>query len=181
MDFLNENVKKTGFNKYSNFSYYQLDDILPVCTRIGAKYRVLMLYAIEKERAILTMINLDDLEDMMFFDMPVADAAVKGGSAIQNLGALMTYTKRYLYMDAFSIAEPDEMDADIGREKTEVQPAEAKRRPAEQTRTERKSSRTETTTGESDITGTNYQCKSGSHPAADESSRCHGGTGVPGM
>ena len=133
VDFLNENVKKTGFNKYSNFSYYQLDDILPVCTRIGAKYRVLMLYAIEKERAILTMINLDDLEDMMFFDMPVADAAVKGGSAIQNLGALMTYTKRYLYMDAFSIAEPDEMDTDIGREKTEVQPAEAKRKPAEQT------------------------------------------------
>ena len=133
VDFLNENVKKTGFNQYSNFSYYQLDDILPVCTRIGAKYRVIMLYAIEKERAILTMINLDDLEDMMFFDMPVADAAVRGGTAIQNLGAMMTYTKRYLYMDAFSIAEPDEMDADIGREKTEVQPAEAKRRPAEQT------------------------------------------------
>ena len=30
VDFLNENVKKTGFNQYSNFSYYQLDDILPV-------------------------------------------------------------------------------------------------------------------------------------------------------
>ena len=42
--------------------------------------------------------------------IPIAELTLKGANAIQNVGGLTTYTRRYLYMIAFEIAENDEFD-----------------------------------------------------------------------
>ena len=39
------------------------------------------------------------------------DATLKGAHPIQNLGAVETYQRRYLYMTAFEIVEADVLDA----------------------------------------------------------------------
>jgi len=116
VDFTTAGIKKSGRNDYSKYNYYTLDDFLSICTKIAASHKVLILYSIDKEVAKLDLRNLEDIEEVLTFSMPLADAAIKGGSAIQNLGSQMTYTKRYLYMNVFEIAEPDMMDENLGRD-----------------------------------------------------------------
>lgn len=116
VDFTAAGIKKSGRNDYSKYNYYTLDDFLSVCTKIAANHKVLILYSIDKEAAKLDLRNLEDIEEVLTFSMPLADATIKGGSAIQNLGSQITYTKRYLYMNVFEIAEPDMMDENLGRD-----------------------------------------------------------------
>lgn len=116
VDFTTAGIKKSGRNDYSKYNYYTLDDFLSTCTKIAASHKVLILYSIDKEAAKLDLRNLEDIEEVLTFSMPLADATIKGGSAIQNLGSQMTYTKRYLYMNVFEIAEPDMMDENLGRD-----------------------------------------------------------------
>jgi hypothetical protein len=59
------------------------------------------------DQAVLTLINLDDFDDKVSFSLPIAEAGVKGASGIQQVGALSTYMRRYLYMIAFEISEAD--------------------------------------------------------------------------
>lgn len=120
VDFIEKKIKRTGKNKYSDYDYYTLDDILPTCTKIAANYNVLFKYEIGK-RATLELVNLEDLNDTIIFSMPVADAVVKGANGIQNLGATMTYSKRYLYMNAFEVAEPDSLDEQLGSDMSNKQ------------------------------------------------------------
>ena len=116
VDFTAAGIKKSGRNDYSKYDYYTLDDFLSICTKIAASHKVLILYSIDKEAARLNLHNLEDIGEVLTFSMPLADATIKGGSAIQNLGSQMTYTKRYLYMNVFEIAEPDMMDENLGRD-----------------------------------------------------------------
>ncbi len=116
VDFTAAGIKKSGRNDYSKYDYYTLDDFLSICTKIAASHKVLILYSIDKEAARLNLHNLEDIGEVLTFSMPIADATIKGGSAIQNLGSQMTYTKRYLYMNVFEIAEPDMMDENLGRD-----------------------------------------------------------------
>ena len=52
---------------------------------------------------------------------------MKGAHAIQNLGAVETYQRRYLYLAAFEIVENDGLDATLGgSDKIQEQKQQAK-------------------------------------------------------
>jgi hypothetical protein len=51
------------------------------------------------------------------FASPIADASVKGTTPVQSLGAVHTYLKRYLYMNALEMIENDLLDAAAGSTK----------------------------------------------------------------
>lgn len=106
----NSGIKKTGENKFSNFKYYELDDFLPQCNQIAAENNAIFLYQLEKEQAVLTLVNCDNVEERLSFYLPLAELSIKGANAVQNIGGLATYTRRYLYMIAFEISEHDEFD-----------------------------------------------------------------------
>jgi len=103
-------IKKTGENTFSKFKYYELDDFLPQCNEISANNYTVFLYQLHKEEATLTLINCEDTADQIQFTLPIATLDIKGANAIQNIGGLATYTRRYLYMIAFEISEHDEFD-----------------------------------------------------------------------
>lgn len=124
-------IQKTGFNKFSNYDYYQLDDFLPDCNRIMLDHQVTALYNLGKEEATLTLINCEKTDETIRFSMPVADLEIKGANAIQNIGGLNTYTRRYLYMTAFEIAESDSFDQ---QEQTGKHEDDAKTRPVDATK-----------------------------------------------
>ena len=44
----------------------------------------------------------------------MGEADLKGCHSVQNLGAVQTYTRRYLYITAFEIVEHDALDATTG-------------------------------------------------------------------
>jgi hypothetical protein len=125
-------IKKTGLNKYSNYTYYELGDFLPICTEIACKYKTVIIYSIDEKDATLTVINTENTEERLYFSMPLAEANVKGANAIQNLGSLKTYTKRYLYFDVFEIAESDEFEPETGSPAVKKESADAEQKKADE-------------------------------------------------
>jgi hypothetical protein len=64
--------------------------------------------------AILTITDMDDVTQFIEFKSPMSSAALKGCHDVQNLGAVQTYLRRYLWTNAFEIVEHDAIDASAG-------------------------------------------------------------------
>jgi hypothetical protein len=103
-------IKKTGYNDFKKFKYYELSDFLPECTKIAADNNLLFLYQLEKEEAVLSMIDCENPDNRILFHFPLAEVDIQGANKMQNIGGLTTYTRRYLYMIAFEISENDEFE-----------------------------------------------------------------------
>ena len=56
-------------------------------------------------------VDVDNPESMITINSPMAEAALKGCHPIQNLGAVETYTRRYLWVTALELVEHDAIDA----------------------------------------------------------------------
>lgn len=133
-DYLKKSVdiKKTGYNKYSNFNYYELGDFLAICTDIASNHKIVIIYSLDEKNAYLTLIDTENNNEKLVFSMPLAEATVKGANAIQNLGSLKTYTKKYLYFDVFEIAESDEFEPSTGSPDVKKENAAAEQKKAEE-------------------------------------------------
>lgn len=107
--FQKKNLKPKGYNKYSDFYYFELDDILPVITEICLNLGVICLVSFGNELATLQFKDLENFTEIIFTS-PMSTAKLKACHEVQNLGAVETYIKRYLYMHCFEIAESDQMD-----------------------------------------------------------------------
>lgn len=58
----------------------------------------------------------------MEFSIPTASVSIQGATAMQNIGAVTTYARRYLYMIAMEISEDDNLDiADTAEKVTKEQ------------------------------------------------------------
>ena len=121
----NKKLKKTGYNKYGGFSYFELSDFLPSVNEIFAQLKLCSQFSLTKEIyddnatndvAKLFVINTEEPSDVLLFSSPVAEANMKGAVAIQQLGAMHTYMRRYLWLIAMEICENDEIDATSGKE-----------------------------------------------------------------
>lgn len=108
--FQSSNVKMSGKNSYSGYSYYELSDILPRVNEICSELKASVVVTFEKEIAKLEFIDCEKPEDKITFTSPMSEATLKGCHAVQNLGAVETYIKRYLYQHCFEIIEADCLD-----------------------------------------------------------------------
>jgi hypothetical protein len=111
--FLESNIKKTGKNKFSNFDYFELSDILPTLNKIMNELKMTSIISYNLETADLTLVNCENPEEKILFNTPLADASLKGATPIQSLGAQQTYIRRYLYLTAFDIIELDSLDVNV--------------------------------------------------------------------
>jgi hypothetical protein len=64
----------------------------------------------------MAYLQITDVEDgtSVMFTSPMSSAALKGCHDVQNLGAVQTYLRRYLWTNAFEIVEHDALDATTG-------------------------------------------------------------------
>ena len=118
----NMSIKKSGQNKFSGYSYYELGDILPHINNLLKKHKLFSNISFG-DLAILEIVNSEKPDEKVTFTSTVAGANLKGCHPIQNLGAIQTYLRRYLYMNAFEIVEHDVLDATTDTKKeTEKKP-----------------------------------------------------------
>lgn len=103
-------VKMSGKNSYAGYEYYELADILPKVNEICSELKCSCIVSFDKELARLDFIDCEKPEDKITFTSPMSDASLKGCHAVQNLGAVETYIKRYLYQHCFEIIESDVLD-----------------------------------------------------------------------
>lgn len=107
-------IKKTGKNKFAGYEYFELGDFLPVINELMMKYRLTTNISFGVDMAILTLIDIDKPEDTTCFTSPMSSAELKSCHAVQNLGAVQTYLRRYLYMNCFEIVEADPLESSVG-------------------------------------------------------------------
>lgn len=114
-------LKKTGYNKYSNYYYFELGDFLPFVNEICDELGLYCEFQFEEKKATLTITDSDKIEDSRTWSTPIEIATLKGCSAIQNIGGAQSFARRYLYMMAFEIAEADAIDGgEIDRDAEEA-------------------------------------------------------------
>ena len=112
--FLNSAVTKSGKNMHLAFKYFELDDIVPIATKIFEEVGIIPLVSFIDDLARMTIVNIDNPEECVMFTAPMIQLSEnKGTNAVQAFGATVTYYRRYLYMIALDICEPDEIDSGI--------------------------------------------------------------------
>ena len=134
------NIKKSGYNGFANFHYFELDDflpvVLPICNELGLfPQKGKMDAIIDRETGVelvpakhtLTIFNVHKPDDKpVVFTNWRASAEQKGQLPIQGNGSENSYNRRYLWIDCLELTESDIVDATIGSKNSE--PAEKKER-----------------------------------------------------
>ena len=117
-ELLEMNLKKSGLNKFANFSYYELSDFLPQIIKLCNKYNLFTQINFDKENGTLTIVNAENTDETISYITPTEELELKGCNKIQALGGTQTYLRRYLYMNAFDITENDLFDNIAGKNTT---------------------------------------------------------------
>jgi len=104
-------IKKTGWNDFSKYAYFELGDFVVPILEIFNEVRLFSKVTFDKEMATMTIVDMDKPEDRIVFTSPMGGAALKGTHEIQQIGAVEKYQRRYLYVMAMDIVEHDAIDA----------------------------------------------------------------------
>jgi hypothetical protein len=103
-------LKKSGHNKFAGYNYFELGDFLPAIQQIFHDVGLCGVVSYNTEYAQLCITDVDD-GTVIVITSPMAEANLKGTHPIQNLGAVETYQRRYLWMTAMELVEHDILDA----------------------------------------------------------------------
>ena len=114
----NSKLTKSGNNKFAGYKYFELGDFLPAAQRIFAELELCGIVSFGDEEATLTITDTED-NSQIVITSPMSTAALKGCHAVQNLGAVQTYIRRYLWVAALEIVEHDAIDMTTGKAEPE--------------------------------------------------------------
>ena len=117
MQLQNTKLKKSGHNKFAGYNYFELGDFLPEIQNICSKIGLCGMVSFTQSDAYLT-IHETEGDGFVTFTSPMSSAALKGCHDVQNLGAVQTYLRRYLWVNAFEIVEHDALEPTVGAPET---------------------------------------------------------------
>ena len=107
-------LKKSGHNKFAGYNYFELGDFLHPTLQIFDQLGLIGIVSFTKEEAMLVIVDMDGGGEIVITS-PFGSAALKGCHEVQNIGAVETYQRRYLWVTAMEIVEHDALDATTGR------------------------------------------------------------------
>jgi hypothetical protein len=109
----NTRLNKSGKNKFAGYEYFELGDFIPAIQIIFEDVGLCGVITYTDAMATLTIHNTEG-EGTIEFTSPMSRAELKGCHEVQNLGAVQTYLRRYLWTTAMEIVEHDALDATTG-------------------------------------------------------------------
>lgn len=109
----NTELSKSGHNKFAGYKYFELADFLPTVQNIFADLGLCGIVSYGTEVASLTIVDTEDNSNIVITS-PMGSAALKGCHEVQNIGAVETYQRRYLWVTAMEIVEHDALDSSEG-------------------------------------------------------------------
>jgi hypothetical protein len=123
-------LKKSGENKFAGYKYFELGDFLPQTMQIFHDLDLASVVSFDSEYARLCITDCED-NTTLTITSPMAEANLKGAHPIQNLGAVESYQRRYLWLCAMEIVEHDIIDAsEPQRTRPETAPSAVQRPPS---------------------------------------------------
>lgn len=169
VEFLDQKISKTGVNEHLEFLYFELADIVPAALRIFADLGLTSSTTMDGEKAIMTVRNAEEPEESgIEFVLPyrenkpiVSNKGKEVTNPMQALGASVTYLRRYLWMLALDITEPDSVDPNIGAKVPEIELPETARntRPTDRNAIKEELTDTDGPADELQIAGLKAACK----------------------
>ncbi len=106
-------LKKTGHNKFAGYYYFELGDFLVPALQICDSLKLSAVVSFGVELATMTLTDLEDGSQFVITS-PMSTASLKACHEVQNLGAVQTYLRRYLWVAALEIVEHDAIDSSEG-------------------------------------------------------------------
>jgi hypothetical protein len=120
-------LKKSGNNKFAGYQYFELGDFLPQSIQIFHALGLCDVITFTQDMATMRIIDIETEKEIVITS-PMGSAALKGCHEVQNVGAVETYQRRYLWVTAMGIVEHDAIDATT----TNEPPAKAQKPAARQ-------------------------------------------------
>ena len=117
-------LKKSGHNKFANYTYFELGDFVIPALEIFNEVGLTSVIRFGIDQAVMEIVNNEKPEEKILFTSPMSSAALKGCHEVQNLGAVQTYLTRYLFVSVFHIIEHDALDATTGSDKKTIKPTD---------------------------------------------------------
>ena len=117
-------LKKSGHNKFAGYKYFELGDFIIPALDIFKEVGLTGIISFGKETADMRIVNNEKPEQVILIESPMSSAALKGCHEVQNLGAVQTYLRRYLWVAALEIVEHDALDSSKPVEKVIITPAQ---------------------------------------------------------
>lgn len=106
-------LPKSGENKFANFKYYELEDILPAIFKECYNQELFLEFSFSLEEAQLKVSNWNEPGESVITSVPMPEIVPlnRGMNIMQSEGSYITYLKRYLLTNLFLIMENDVVDA----------------------------------------------------------------------
>jgi len=106
-------LTKSGHNKFAGYKYFELGDFLPAVQAIFKEVGLVDVISFDADIARMEIYDVEDGSHVTFTS-PMGSANLKGCHEVQNIGAVESYQRRYLYTTALAIVENDVLDATTG-------------------------------------------------------------------
>lgn len=115
-----KNLKKTGYNKFSNYKYFELGDFTGVVIDLLEKKGLASHFQFNSKKARLYIVDTKngaylrwttDLKPNTQETVYKPKKTVDMGRKMKDNQTLQTYARRTLYLQALEIAEPNAIDA----------------------------------------------------------------------
>lgn len=116
-----QDLKKTGENTYAGYMYFELEDFLQPAQEILAELGLCGMVSFTADTATLEIVDVET-DKSLTFTSPMGSAQLKGCHEVQNIGAVESYQRRYLWMTALEIVEASTLDRAPADKKAKATP-----------------------------------------------------------
>jgi len=123
-------IRKTGENKFAGYKYFELADFVIPALNLMDKHGLTAMVTYGSDKAQMAIVNNEKPDEVLFFTSPMSEANLKGCHPVQNLGAVQTYIRRYLWVAALEIVEHDAVDSSKPVDEPKPEPKRAEKVPA---------------------------------------------------
>jgi len=104
-DFHKAKLEKNG--KGYGYVYFDLGDFLPIAMKLCSEHGVFTQVSFMEDHAKMDVVDIANPESKYEILTPMSTANLKGCHPVQNLGAVQTYIRRYLWMAFLEVVEHD--------------------------------------------------------------------------
>lgn len=111
---MEKKFKKSGYNKFGNFYYYELEDLLPFILQECYKKEIVLDFTFTDTEAILKFRDWNTPGESIStrLPMPPIKELNRKMNIMQSEGSYITYLKRYLLVNLFLIVDKDVIDSE---------------------------------------------------------------------
>jgi ERF superfamily len=106
-------LQHKSLNRHVGYKYFELADFLPTVQQIFQEKGLVDVISFTETLATMIVFDIEDGSSVSFTS-PMGSANLKGCHEVQNIGAVESYQRRYLYTTALAIVENDVLDAVTG-------------------------------------------------------------------